>query len=171
MTHVLETPRLVLREMDMADVDAVARMLADPEVMRFWPRPYTRGEAEGWVRRQMERYARDGCGYWLALSKAESRPVGQAGVLMIEIDGAERPSLGYIIDRPFWRNGYATEAAAASRDWVFGTLGRSEVFTLIRPENNPSLGVALKLGMVAERRVMRAGYEHILFSVSRKAGL
>lgn len=168
---VLETSRLVLREMDMADLDCVAAMLADPEVMRFWPRPCTRDEAQGWIERQIDRYGRDGCGYWLALSKHSGRPVGQAGVLMIEIDAVEQPCLGYIIDRPFWRRGYATEAAAASRDWAFDALARPRVVTLVRPGNVPSIGVALKLGMVQEKRVMHAGYEHILFSASRDVHL
>ncbi len=150
---MIETPRLILREMDMADLDAVAAMLSDSEVMRFWPRPYTRSEAAEWVERQRARYRRDGCGYWLAVLKDSGRPVGQAGVIMMEVDGTREPALGYIIDRPFWRRGYATEAAAAGRDWAFETLGCSRVITLVRPENIPSIGVALKLGMVEEKRV------------------
>lgn len=164
---VLETSRLVLREMDMADLDCIAAMLTDPEVMRFWPRPYTRDEAAGWIERQMDRYRRDGCGYWLALSKQLGRPVGQAGVVMAEIDSVVQPGLGYMIDRAFWRQGYATEAASGSRDWVFEVMGRPRVITLVRPENVPSAGVALKLGMVEEKRVMHEGYEHIVFSASR----
>jgi RimJ/RimL family protein N-acetyltransferase len=136
--------------------------------MRFWPRPYTRDEAEAWVERQMARYRQDGCGYWLAVHKDSGRPAGQAGVLMVETDGARQPSLGYIIDCPFWRKGYATEAAAASLDWAFDNLGCSRVITLVRPENIPSVGVALKLGMAEEKRVMHAGYEHALFSISRR---
>ncbi len=42
MKVVLETPRLVLRELSLADLDFVAAMLAHPEVMKFWPRPYRR---------------------------------------------------------------------------------------------------------------------------------
>src|ERR671917_591908 len=108
---VLETPRLILRELDPDDLDFVAALLADPEVMRYWPRPYTREEAEAWVRRQRERYARDRHGYWLAVEKATGQPVGQAGLLTVEVEGVEEPALGYIIHRPFWRRGFAVEAA------------------------------------------------------------
>ncbi len=164
---VLETPRLVLRELDPGDLDFVAAMLADPEVMRYWPRPYSREEAEAWVRRQRERYARDGYGYWLAVERATGRPVGQAGLLTMELDGVEEAALGYIIHRPFWRRGYATEATAATLDYAFGTLGKARVIAPIRPENEPSLAVARRLGMEPERRTVFAGFEHLIYVVSR----
>ena len=142
MTEVLRTARLTLREMDAGDLDVIAAQLAHPEVMRYFPRCYSRDEAEEWVQRQCDRYQRHGCGYWLALERESGVPAGQAGVLMLEIDGVEQPVLGYILDRPFWGRGLATEAAAACRDWAFTELGASRVVTLIRPENEPSLAVA-----------------------------
>lgn len=166
---VLETPRLVLRELDSGDLDFVAAMLADPEVMRYWPRPYAREEAEAWVRRQRERYARDGYGYWLAVERATGRPVGQVGLLTVELDGVEEAALGYIIHHPFWRRGFATEAAAATLDYALGTLGKRRVIAPIRPENVPSLAVARKLGMVPERRISFAGFEHLIYALTRPA--
>jgi len=167
MSTVLETPRLILREMSMADLDFLASMLGDPEVMRFWPGCYSREEAVGWVRKQESRYARDGHGYWLVLEKATARPVGQAGLLSLRVDGIEEAALGYLIDRTFWRRGFATEAAAASRDYAFETGGKQRVIAPIRPENVPSQGVALKLGMRVEKRAMYADSEHLIFSISR----
>ena len=78
---VLETPRLLLRELGVEDLDFIAELLGDPLVMRYWPRPYTREEAAEWIRRQQQRYARDGHGYWLAVEKASGQPVGQVGLL------------------------------------------------------------------------------------------
>jgi ribosomal-protein-alanine N-acetyltransferase len=164
---ILETPRLVLREMSLADLDFVAAMLAHLEVMQFWPKPFSRAEEVDWIRRQQERYARDGFGYWLALDKTTRQPIGQAGLLAQEIDGVAEVGLGYIIHRPFWRRGFATEAAAACRDCAFERLGKRRVITLVRPENVPSQGVALKLGMKLEKRVTFAGFEHLVFAVSR----
>lgn len=167
MNTVLETPRLVLREMSLADLDFVASMLAHPEVMRFYPKCYTRVEAEAWVLRQQDRYARHGHGIWLVLDKATAQPVGQAGVLIQQVDGIEEAGLAYLIHRPFWRRGFATEAAAASRHYAFDTVGKARVITLIRPENVPSQDVALKLGMKPEKRTVYKGFEHLVFSVSR----
>jgi RimJ/RimL family protein N-acetyltransferase len=77
---ILDTPRLVLRELTLGDLDFVAELLAHPVVMHFWPKTYTRDEAEAWIGRHVERYTRDGYGYWLAVNKATGQPIGQAGV-------------------------------------------------------------------------------------------
>jgi RimJ/RimL family protein N-acetyltransferase len=167
MKQVLETRQLTLREMGIADLDFVAEMLGDPQVMRFYPKTYDRDESEAWIRKQEERYAGRGCGIWLAVERGTGDPVGQAGVLIVDLDGTEEPALAYLIHRPYWRRGLATDAAAACRDYAFDVLDRPRVVTLIRPENTPSQGVAQKIGMKPERRTLFAGYEHIVFAVQR----
>lgn len=164
---VWETERLRAREMSDADLDFIASMLADAEVMRFYPKPYSRAEAEGWIGRQMERYAEHGHGLWLIEERLTGEPVGQVGLLRQKVDGQEQPEIGYLIHHPFWRRGYATEAAIATRDLAFGGLGFPRVISLVRPENLPSQGVARKLGMHPERLATYAGLEHLVFSVSR----
>lgn len=168
MRPILETSRLALREMSLDDLDFVAPMLADPGVMRFYPRPCSRAEAEAWVRRQAERYARHGHGLWLVLDKVTGEPLGQVGLILQRVEGVEEPEVGYLIHRPFWRRGFATEAAAATRDHAFEAMGKTRVISLIRPENVPSQGVARKLGMEPDGRlVMHGGYAHLVFSVER----
>ena len=168
--QILETARLVLREMSPDDLDFVAVMLADPEVMRYYPKCYSREEAETWIERQMRRYARHGHGLWLASDKTTGQPVGQVGLLIQQVHGVMEKEVGYLIDRPFWRRGFATEAARACRDYAFEVLGRQRVIALIRPENVPSQEVARKLGLQPEPdRVQHSGFEHIVFSVSRPA--
>lgn len=167
MRSIFETPRLVLRELAETDLDFVAAMLGHAEVMCFWPRPFTREEALGWIRRQQERYVRDGHGYWLALEKSTGQPVGQMGVVASEVDGVTEPNLGYILHRPFWGRGFATEAAAHCRDYVFRSLGRRRVVATIRPENLPSQKVALRIGLQAERLIAYAGFPHLLFAATR----
>ncbi len=96
----------------------------------------------------MKRYARHGHGLWLVLDKANGQPVGQAGLLIQNVEGVEEKEVGYLIHRPSWRRGFATEAARACLDHAFNLLGRQQVISLIRPENLPSQGVARKLGMM-----------------------
>jgi RimJ/RimL family protein N-acetyltransferase len=165
MKTVLETPRLTLREMSLADLDFVAAMLADPEVMRFYPKCYSRDEAEAWVRRQLDRYARHGHGLWLVVDRAAGQPVGQVGLAIQTVDGTQEPEIGYLIHRPFWRRGLATEAAMATRDYAFHTLAKPRVISLVRPVNVPSQGVARKLGMEVEKRTTFANLEHLVFVV------
>jgi RimJ/RimL family protein N-acetyltransferase len=159
----LETPRLILRELERDDLDPVAEMLAHPEVMRYWPRPCSREEAREWILRQQERYQRDGYGYWLAILRESGLPVGQIGVLRQEFAETVEVGLGYILHRPFWGFGYAFEGAAACRDYVFETLGMPRAIALIRPENLRSQAVARRLGMTAERMVRYYGFDHLVF--------
>jgi ribosomal-protein-alanine N-acetyltransferase len=168
MAIILETPRLVLREMTPADLDFVAAMLADPEVVRFYPRCYSRQEAEGWVQRQLDRYARDGHGLWLAQDRVAGTPVGQVGLIRQIVNGVEEPEIAYLIHRPYWRRGLATEAAAAVRDHAFDTLGKPHVISLIRPENRPSRRVATKIGLrPGPQTVMHGSFEHLVYTLAR----
>jgi [ribosomal protein S5]-alanine N-acetyltransferase len=168
--QILETPRLILREMSSDDLDFIAAMLAHPEVMQYYPKCYSREEAAVWIERQMRRYARHGHGLWLAIEKATSEPLGQVGLLIQQVHGIEEKEVAYLIHRPFWRRGFATEAGIAARDYAFAVLGRQRVIALIRPENAPSIGVARKLGLKEEPdRVQHSGFEHIVFSVAQNA--
>lgn len=167
MKRILVTSRLVLREMGLDDLDFLAALLADPEVMRFFPKRYSREEAAAWIGLQQRRYVTDGFGYWLAVEKSTQKPIGQAGVLAQKVNGQSEMGLGYIIHRPFWRQGFATEAAAACRDYVFYTRDAPRTITLIRPENLASLGVARKIGMRLEGQTHYAGFIHLIFSAAR----
>jgi ribosomal-protein-alanine N-acetyltransferase len=169
---ILETPRLVLREMTAGDLDFVATMLAHPEVMRYYPKCYSRAEAEDWLRRQFNRYGAHGYGLWLVREKATDEPVGQVGLIPPQpIVGADETEIGYLIHRPFWRKGFATEAARACRDYAFNVLDRPRVISLIRPENLPSQGVARKIGLTPEHDlwVRQAGFVHMVFSMERES--
>jgi [ribosomal protein S5]-alanine N-acetyltransferase len=153
--------------LSLDDLNFVAGMLAHPEVMQFWPSPLSREEAKAWIKRQLDRYARNGYGYWLALERATGQPVGQAGLLALEIDGVAETGLGYLFHRPFWGRGYATEAAEACLGYAFTALGKPSVVAPIRPENAASLAVARKLGMQVQRSTVYAGFEHLIYLARR----
>ena len=166
---ILETPRLTLRELARDDLDFVAAMLADPEVMRYYPKYYDRDGAAEWLDRQLGRYRSHGHGLWLVSDRDSGEPVGLVGLVPPRLEDVPEDEIGYLIHRPFWRRGFASEAAAGVRDYAFGVLGRSRVVSLIRPENVPSQGVATKIGMVREagRLVENAGLAHWVFAVDR----
>jgi RimJ/RimL family protein N-acetyltransferase len=169
MKIILETPRLVLREMTPGDLDFLADLLGDPQVMRFYPQDYARADAEAWLGRALDRYARHGHAHWLVLDRAAGHPVGQVGLVRQTVEGVDEDEIGYLIHRPFWRHGYASEAACAVRDHAFGPLGRDHVISLIRPINHPSRGVARKMGMKPIRLTLFGGLEHLVYRVDRGA--
>lgn len=166
MATILETPRLRLRELTPGDLDFVATMLADPEVMRYYPKTYSRAEAREWLDRQIARYRAHGHGLWLVEDPATGQSIGQVGLLLQQVEGQIEPEIGYLIHAPFWRRGYATEAALGVRRHAWGVLARRRLISLIRPENLPSQGVARKLGMRPEREVAWAGLRHTVWALA-----
>lgn len=169
MKVALETERLALREMAVADLDFVAAMLGDPEVMRFYPEVLSREEAAAWIDRQVLRYSEHGHGLWLAVEKATGTPVGQVGLVTQEVEGRLEPEIGYLLHPSFWHRGFATEAGLAVRRHAFHTLQKPRVVSLIRAVNLPSQAVARRLGMQPSREVLFKGLSHIVFSVFREA--
>lgn len=145
-------------------------MLGDPEVMRHYPKALSREEAADWLERQRQRYVRDGHGLWLVLRRENGEPLGQVGVLEQDLgDGTTDTEVGYLIARPHWRQGLASEAACACRDWAFAHLERQRLISLIRPENEPSQGVARKMGMSLERTIEWRGFVTHVFLARRSA--
>jgi ribosomal-protein-alanine N-acetyltransferase len=164
---ILETARLALREMVPQDIDFIATMMAHPEVNHFYERRFTREESEIWLDRQIERYRRDGTGLWLVVDRQSQQPVGQVGLAMQEVEGERLPEIGWLLHRPFWGQGYATEAGAAVRDAAFKDWGHPLLISLIRPVNHASQRVAMRLGMTDRRRVHFHGFEHCVFEIAK----
>jgi RimJ/RimL family protein N-acetyltransferase len=165
--RVLESERLELRELTPGDLPFVAEMVGHAETMRFYPHRCTPLEARRWLQRQLDRYARDGHGLWLVIERDTGRRVGQVGLAMQDVHGMKEPEIGWLIHRRHWRRGFATEAGGAVRDHAFRTMGLGRVISLVRPVNEPSQGVAKKLGMVVERETGFHGYRHLVFAVRR----
>lgn len=167
---VFETEDLVFREMGVADLEFVAGMLADPQVMESYPRMYSREEAADWIRRQESRYARGRHGFWLVIDKATGQPLGQAGLLMVELDGQEEVGLGYLIHRAQWGRGLGVKVAAAVVDYAFQELGKARVICPVRPENIASQRISIRIGMLPISCTPYGGYDHIIFAIENPDG-
>src|SRR5260370_260852 len=99
-------------------------------------------------------------GMWACEKIDDGAFVGSVGTFQ-PLDWPE-PEIAYSLDRPFWRQGLATEAAKAARDWLFDHLPLHRAASFIRPDNHASKRVAARLGAVCERTFELRGsvYEH-----------
>jgi RimJ/RimL family protein N-acetyltransferase len=158
---------LRLRHLSYDDLDDLAAILTDPETMRFYKRPFTRAESEEWIARNMERYASDGFGLWAIVAKETGELLGDCGPVRRFVDGRDEVEIGWQVKRSRWRQGIATEAGAACRDYALGELGLDRVISLIRPENVPSRRIAEKLGMEIEKEVEYGGFPHYVYVKQR----
>lgn len=167
MRAIAQTSRLSLRELGDGDLEFVAAMLGDAEVMRYYPTRYTRAEAEEWLLRQQDRYRRHGHGLWLASRRDTGEPIGQIGLIRHQDEEGE-PEVGYLLHRGYWGRGYATEAAAAVLDLARRKFNYERVVARIRPVNTPSQAVARRIGLGWHgRRIQHAGYEHWVYEASK----
>lgn len=166
-SSVIRTERLLLREQTMDDLEFISAMLSHPEVMRHYPKLYSREEAQAGIERNLQQYADYGHGTWLAIERESGHPVGQVGLKMQEVEGELLPEIGYMIHRPYWRRGYAAEAALGVRAYAFERHDYPYVISLIRPQNIPSRMVARKLGMRPWRELIFKEIFHIAHRIDR----
>lgn len=167
MKQILETPRLVLREFTLADVDSLALVLSDAETMRFYPAAFDRNGVGEWISRNIRRYAKDGFGLWAAALKSSGEVIGDCGLTVQRVEGVDEIEIGYHTRRDLWGQGLATEAARACRDFGFGRLPIDRLISIIRPENIPSRRVAEKNGMTATREVIWGNLPHLIYAIRR----
>jgi RimJ/RimL family protein N-acetyltransferase len=159
----LQTERLLLRRPEAADVDGYAAFWADPEVVRYiGGQTKTRAETAAGVARMIRHWDRYGVGLFSLVRKDDGRLVGRAGFLVWdpdrwahgmneELGEPLETELGWTLGREFWGNGYATEGAAAARDWALRELGLNRLISLIQRANVASVRVAERLGERLER--------------------
>ncbi len=154
-THgtILETGRLLLRELTLGDLDALAALYRDPEVRRYFPegvltREETREELE-WIIR--EYYAKHGFGLWATIHRESGAFIGRSGLLPWTIDGRAEVEVAYLLAREYWGRGLGTEAARAIAHHAFDTLPVSRLICLIDARNAASRRVAEKIGMTLYR--------------------
>jgi hypothetical protein len=77
------------------DLDDMAALLGDRDVMRHYPRPRTRDEALAWIDWNQRLYRREGFGLWLVTLRATGEFAGDCGLTPQEIDGAAEIEVGY----------------------------------------------------------------------------
>lgn len=155
---ITETARLTLRALRGEDYDALCAILQDTETMYAYAHAFSDTEVQDWLNNQLRRYREEGFGLWAMVRKADNDLIGQCGITLQDWQGRRVPEIGYLFRRDCWHRGYATEAAAACRDYAFGVLALPTVYSIIRDNNEPSIKVAQRLGMTERGRLVKHYY-------------
>jgi RimJ/RimL family protein N-acetyltransferase len=148
----VRTERLLLRGWEPSrDLEAMAAMNADPEVVRYLKTgtPIDDEETAESIARWTRRWDEQGFGLWAVERLEDGRLIGRIGLTM-PLDFPQLlpvVEVGWLIDRPLWGKGYATEGALASVDFAWSQAGLDRVISIIKPGNAASIRVAQKLGM------------------------
>ena len=142
----IETERLILREMNDDDFESLRRVLGDSNIMCHYPYAFDDDRIRNWIARNRERYRIFGFGLWAVCRRDTGEMIGDCGLTMQLIDGQIRPEIGYHIRSDHQRQGCATEAARAVRDWTFENTPFRVVYSYMKAENLPSIRTAMAYG-------------------------
>ncbi len=146
---VLETERLTVREMTVADLPLLYELYAYPHMTDYVSPLYEYEKELKFTQDYIEHmYGFYGYGLWLVFRKSDRKLVGRVGLENRELDGSNEVELGYMIGTPFQRQGYGLECCSAVIAYAFEEDGLNlpRLFACIQEENKPSLRLAERLG-------------------------
>jgi ribosomal-protein-alanine N-acetyltransferase len=145
----METQRLIIRPFTAQDAQPLhERVFGDPEAMKFIPRgaspslDRTRTSVERFMKHEREH----GFSLWAVELKESRAFIGDCGLFLVQGTGPE-VELAYHFGKPWWNQGYATEAAMACLDAGFNRCGLAEIIAICFPEHIASRRVMEKAGM------------------------
>jgi RimJ/RimL family protein N-acetyltransferase len=148
MLPALDSPRLLIRERTLANLDACLEMDRDSEVTRHVAGPWNDPIAHRqFVEHRITRPYPPGLGYWSLRERHDPDPFIGWVLLIPDHGSGVDVEIGWRIVRSAWGRGIATEAARALVAHAFETVRLPRVIADIAAENHASLHVAQKLGM------------------------
>ena len=157
---VLETERLLLREVEDEDAPFMLELLNSPGFLENIGDRGVRDleQAMAFIDERLRGSYRDnGFGMWVTIQKSDHTPVGLAG--LVRREGLEVPDVGYAFVQRVWGRGYAQEAAAAVLAHAQGPLGIPKLAAITSPENFASMAVLRKIGFSFHGMVELPGIE------------
>ncbi len=151
MRVIIKTNRMILRELDQNDHDALSDILSDPETMSHYPAPFTSDEVTTFIEKNIERYQTINCGLWGCILIETDKLIGDCGITIQNIDGVNEYEIGYHFHKDYWGNGYAIEAAKAVKEYGFNHLGLKKLCSYMAEDHKASRRLAERNNMKIEK--------------------
>jgi ribosomal-protein-alanine N-acetyltransferase len=169
--NVIETPRLMLRQLAESDAERLFEIYREPGLLEYFsvPPPETVEDARAAIRRHMLRYEEWGFGLWATVLRETGDLIGRCGLILQNLDWGQEVEVAYIISHAQWGRGLASEAARAIRDYGFQQLKQDRLIALIHINNERSKHVARAIGMLPDRQTKYFGQDVDVFAMPRLA--
>lgn len=145
---VIETKRLLIREIEKKDMDALYQLYQGEEVNDFVDKLHEDRELEAAYISDYIRliYRFYDLGMWMLWDKETGKIIGRAGVEPMEYKGEQVLELGYIIGKESRQKGYAREACEAILEYVKSLEEYQFVDAVIYSGNSISMDFIKTLG-------------------------
>ena len=158
MLKILETERLILREMNLDDDEFIFELVNGPAFIRNIGDKGVRTleDARDYILTgPVASYAKLGFGLYAVELAETSAPIGICGLL--KRDALEDVDIGFAFLEQFWGMGFAYEAAAAVMEYGRNVLGITRIVAITSPDNEGSIRVLGKLGLRFDKMIRMPG--------------
>lgn len=175
-TQSIETERLLLRQIQPDDADAVFKWMSDPEVCRYecWAPHQSAGWTRGYIIEVFDGYKSDHTYQWGM--QLGNELIGSVSIVNVD-DFHQKALMGYCLRRDHWSKGYTTEAVKAVLRYMLADIGLNRIEATHAVSNGASGRVLRKAGMVLEGHAkdfyyFNSGFQDCdLYAITRSAYL
>ena len=166
--RILETVRLVIRGLQADDLDELAEICGDAEIMRHVGdgQPLTREQTRRWIEKSQANYQQHGFGCFAVVAKADDRLIGYCGLVKSTNTGEQEAEIIYALKQQYWRQGLASEAAQAMLDFGLQQCRLKRIVATIDPQNQASIRIVEKWGLkFQEQRLDEHNLPEALYAI------
>ncbi|MDQ3021488.1 MAG: GNAT family N-acetyltransferase [Bacteroidota bacterium] len=165
---IFQTKRLYLREYEENDIQRLAEIYSDEEVMKYIGiggiinREQVQKSIKAWKNKL---YLHWGFGIWALIENVSENLIGHCGFNILKENS--EVEIAYLLAKDYWGKGYATEISSATLDYGFNNLNMKRIVALAYPENTASINVITKIGMKSEGVKELFGIKFLYFSIEQ----
>jgi [ribosomal protein S5]-alanine N-acetyltransferase len=155
----LETDRLLLRKLSLADAADIFAYASDPEVTKYtsWSTHQAIADSEQFLESAIAKYAAGQPMDWGIVRKGDRKAIGTCGFASWDCTHA-RAEIGYVLSRQYWGQGYMTEAVKAAISFGFHVMMLNRIQATCMVENLASARVMQKVGMHYEGTLLEYAF-------------
>lgn len=174
----LKTKKLILRQWQESDFPFYAKLTADREIMKFFPRTLSLEESTFTAKKFMKLIANRSWGFWAVEEKSSGKFIGYAGLHAPQTQFPFSPcvEIAWRMPEKYWENGYALEAGKEILTCAFKTIGLEKVLYFSSIHNVKAEEIVKELGMLKQEEnfyhpFVERGHklsEHYLYEIKKQ---
>lgn len=164
----LETPRLRLRQFTPDDTEDLYRIYNQPDLFKYMSneKPLLWEQTKAVIDAFTENWQKHHFGVWAVVDKRTQKLIGHCGFKFLE--NTPEVQIGYLLLKPYWGMGLATEAASVALKYGFEVAQLDRVAAIAKPENIASRRVMEKIGMKYEKEAYYYDNDVVYYSIARQ---